>query len=145
MDIKKINREGNPKREINHRIDRLNRAIRTKSIEKAKAFKDLNISEMKINNRIEHFKKRKKDSDTELETLHRQKEEIKRIRKEIGFEHDLVVTEHAMLRYIERYMGINMDDVWNDIVKLPKADIIKYGNTIVTVYPEHGETFDDFK
>ena len=130
----------NTKREIEHRIDRLDRAVREGQIEKSKMFKDYNIAEQKLVGRINMLKERQESNDEFLQEAVAQLKDLRSKRKVLGFEHEIIVTEHAMLRYCERYLNVNMDQVHKDIVKLPKKDVTKFGNTIVTVFPAD----DDF-
>jgi hypothetical protein len=120
-------------------MDRLDRAIRDGQISKSKTFKDINIAQSKLTTRLETLETKKRITEEEIELSREQLRILNERRKEIGFEHEIVVTEHAMLRYIERYMGVDMEEVWQAIIKLPKKDITKYGNTIVTVFPIDGE------
>lgn len=133
--MKKQKREYNARREIAHRIDRLDRRTNGKLIEKSRSFVSMNIAEDKLNLRIKSMKEKKQKADQEIKDAEDQIALIKAKREELGYEHDIIVTEHAMLRFVERYMGIDMDEVYRNIVKLPKSDVTKFGNTIVTVYP----------
>lgn len=45
----------------------------------------------------------------------------------------LIVSEHALLRYLERYKGINLDTIAEEIKELSKSEIVQRGNTIVTI------------
>lgn len=130
----------NTKREIEHRVDRLDRAIREGQIEKSKAFKDYNIAEQKLVGRINMLKERRDSTDEFLKEAQEQLKDLRSKRKALGFEHEIIITEHALLRYCERYLNIDMDEVHKAILKLPKSDVTKFGNTIVTVYPAD----DDF-
>lgn len=130
----------NTKREIEHRIDRLNRGVREGQIEKSKMFKDYNIAEQKLVGRINMLKDRQESTDEFLQEAMEQLKDLRKLRKALGFEHEIIITEHAMLRYCERYLNIDMDQVHKDILKLPKKDTTKFGNTIVTVFPAD----DDF-
>jgi hypothetical protein len=135
----KRNSEYNDKREIKHRLDRLDRGTRDKQISKSKMFKDINIAQSKLHNRLEMLKTRKKKTEEEIQIAEDQVRELAEQRAALGFEHEIVVTEHAMLRYVERFRGVDMDEVYDEIIKLPKKDVTKYGNTVVTVYPVEGE------
>lgn len=139
MTVRRRKVEYNERREIAHRIDRLDRSVREKQINKAKAFKDINIADTKLANRLKMLEQKKSRTEKEIRKAKLQKAELAKTRKALGFEHETVVTEHAMLRYVERYMGVDMEEVYRGILKLPKTDVIKYGNTIVTVYPEADE------
>jgi predicted nuclease with TOPRIM domain len=44
-----------------------------------------------------------------------------------------VVTDHAVVRYFERVMGINIQDIKDEVVKAESHTCIYKGNTIVTV------------
>lgn len=128
-------REYNERKEIEHRIDRLDRAIRGEQIERSKLFKDFNIAEAKLVKRIQGIKDKTAVEQKNLASTEELLRQVREKRKALGFEHEIVITEHAMLRYCERYLGIDMEKVHQAILKLPNRDITKYGNTIVTVYP----------
>lgn len=133
----------NTKREIEHRIDRLDRAIREGQIERSKMFKDYNIAEQKLVGRINMLKERQESNDEFLQQAQEQLKDLRSKRKALGFEHEIIITEHAMLRYCERYLGINMDEVHKNILKLPKKDVTKFGNTVVTVFPADDDYIQD--
>lgn len=55
---------------------------------------------------------------------------------------DPIVTEHALLRYVERRMGVDLDKCLQEIIKLPKKDVVMMGQTIITVYPDNDDHFN---
>lgn len=132
-------RETNAKHEIKHRVDRLSRAVRSGQIEKSKNFKDYDIARVKLDTRIDSIKATIEKASKDLEEAEELKKQLIEARKLLGDENEIVVTEHAMLRYAERFLGVDMDNIYESILKLPKKDVTKYGNTIVTVYPVAGE------
>lgn len=136
---KRNRREYNARKEVRHRLDRLDREVQNDSIEKSRSFISMNIAENKLHIRLKSIKERKDALEKDEKDSLKQIEIIKKKRKELGYEHEIVITEHAMLRYCERYLGIDMNKVYKDILKLPKKDITKFGNTIVTVYPVKNE------
>lgn len=136
---KRNRREYNARKEVKHRIDRLNRVTQTESIEKSRSFISMNIAENKLHTRLKSINERKKALVADEKESLEQIKVIKQQRLELGYEHEIIVTEHAMLRYCERYLGIDMNKVYEEILKLPKKDITKFGNTIVTVYPVKNE------
>lgn len=142
---KRNRKEYNARKEVKHRIDRLDRETQNDSIEKSRSFISMNIAENKLHLRLKSISERKEILDKDESEALEQIEIIKNKRKELGYEHEIVITEHAMLRYCERYLGIDMNEVYHNILKLPKKDITKFGNTIVTVYPVKNEkvTLDD--
>jgi hypothetical protein len=130
-------------REIRHRIsrlddfDRLDRKTKTDLIERNREFVSINILEDKLHVRLKNLAKAKQkifDEEIEIQTKLR---DVKKRRKNLGYEHEVIVTDHAMLRYLERYMDIDMNETYVKILKLPKSDLTKFGNTVVTVYPVH--------
>ena len=137
--------ESNANREIRHRIkkmkelDRLDYETKTSLIERNRDFISMNITENKLKNKVKNLELKKESLDAEISESVEQIEEIKLKRKELGNEHDVIVTDHAMLRYLERYMGIDMDKIYLKILQLPKDDVTRFGNTIVTVYPVKNE------
>jgi archaellum component FlaC len=88
------------------------------------------------------------------EALERNRNKVERLKREIKYlkeeSNDVIVTEHAILRYVERCMGFNLDQIRNEILtdslkasikamgngKYPVADgckaIVK-NNTIITI------------
>ncbi len=132
---KRNRREYNARKEVRHRIDRLNRETQNDSIDKSRSFISMNIAENKLHLRLKNIREKQKALDIDEKEAKEQIDEIKQKRAELGYEHEIVITEHAMLRYCERYLDIDMNQVYNNILKLPKKDITKFGNTIVTVYP----------
>lgn len=141
--MKKIKREYNARREVAHRmskLDRLDKKTQGKLIEKSRSFVSMNIAEDKLNLRIKSMEEKKNIADREIKEAKDQIDLIKAKREELGYEHDIIVTEHAMLRFIERFMNVDINEVYQKIIKLPKKDVTKFGNTIVTVYPVDDDT-----
>ncbi len=71
--------------------------------------------------------------DKELQVLNQRKSresklltsilnEIKRLK---GLDKELIVSEHALLRYLERIMGINLEDIKHEILNDKVASSIK--------------------
>lgn len=53
-----------------------------------------------------------------------------------------IVTEHALLRYVERVLGIDLQNVHDRILCLGESEIVRSGNTIITVYTDKNDHFN---
>lgn len=133
--------EYNRRKEIDHRIeraskiDRLSEEWKNKSMTRAREILNLSIAENKSLERISSLEQAKARINEDIAEAKERLEVIRRMHRELGDEHEVVITEHAFLRYAERYLGLDIEKLYKDIQKLPKQDIQRFGNTIVTVYP----------
>ena len=133
---------GNLNTEIKRRSERadiLDKNVRGDLINKAQSFKNYNILENKLNLKIKSLLIQKKNTQNALTDARKQLNKTKKSRLKLGNEHEGIVTEHAMLRYLERYHHIDMNQINQEILKLPSADLVKCGNVVVTVYPSQDE------
>lgn len=107
----------------------------------------LKLSEAEQVKRME--KNRKKET---LNVISEATKEVRAINKDIKMvnkklaalqpEQGELVTEHAILRYLERYMGLDLEKIHADILALPSADKTMANNTVITVYPEVDDHFN---
>jgi predicted nuclease with TOPRIM domain len=90
--------------------------------------KQLSTLLRKLEGTLEYLKKEKSQLDKDL-TL--KTEEIKKLKKEIASlkEKEIIVSEHAILRYIERIIGINIDTIKEKILtENIRIQIQEFGN-----------------
>lgn len=121
--------------EIRHRVDRLSKDKRREDMSIAKQNTNLQILMSKLKERIYALHMKEQTTQDELHEAEEQLKLAEREFKELGFKNETIISEHAMLRYCERFLGIDMEKVHQDILKLPKKDVIKSGNVVITVYP----------
>lgn len=48
----------------------------------------------------------------------------------------VIVSEHALLRYVERRLKLDLNELCKEILELPENERMKSGSTIVTVFPQ---------
>ena len=131
------------KEEIKHRYDKLDKEYRDPSIEKSQRFKNLNILENKLVTQLKMFLSQRSNLNVQIKRTRDMLKRVKKERSELGDEQETIITEHALLRYIQRHMGVDIEQVHKDIMKLPKNLLIKSGNTVVTVYPTEPDNLSE--
>lgn len=70
-----------------------------------------------------------KDADKYIEVMNKAIDEIEQ-------DKSIIITEHAVLRYLQRHKGIDLNQVTEEIVKLDPKYIKRNANTIITVYSQ---------
>jgi len=107
-----------------------------RSIDSKNKLKYLETKLNKLNSEYAMIKKEYQQKQKELEKI---KIDIKNTEKQINKlknNSELIISEHAILRYIERVLGIDIEEIKNKIV--PNKDAIaELGNGVFTI--------DDFK
>lgn len=112
------------------------------SLDRSRKLKSLLVTRNKLECRGRELETTKKLLDTDIKSNRDQLTYIKAQIDELSPDDSVIVTEHALLRYIERYMGIDIQKVHDDILDLPNNDLVVAGNTIVTVYPDENDNFN---
>lgn len=113
------------------------------NLDKTHRLKSLNVSADKLRSTI----RRSRDEIKSLEgNIKDAEKRLPPILEEIEFiKSDKTVTcsEHAILRYLERYTYLSLDDICIKIMKLPPEKLVRRGNTIVTILND-GERNDTY-
>lgn len=53
-----------------------------------------------------------------------------------------IVTEHALLRYLERYHGVDLQVIHAEVLALPDTDRVMAHNTVITCFPTEDDHFN---
>ena len=122
------------KNNLKHRTMKAEQAdIPENPLDRSRLLKSLLVTKNKLENR-----KAETLSAINNKTIKLINKKIEKLKPEDGF----VVTEHALLCYIERYMGVDIEKVHADVLSLPGNNKIMANNTVVTVYPDQNDHFN---
>lgn len=98
------------------------------SVKNSQQLKQLTSRKSKLEVDVNHFEQERKSAQSNLDKA---KNQLKSVNSEIDKlkTKDLVITEHAILRYIERAMGIDIEELKGKIIdEGTKAMIESMGN-----------------
>jgi hypothetical protein len=128
--------------DLAHRLRKAEAATEPKnSLDRSRLLKSLLVTLTKLETRrkesmhiIREETKQLRQTNKDIKVINKK---IDKLEPEDGF----LVTEHALLRYLERYAGVDLEKIHAEIIALPDHDRIMASNTIVTVFPT---TYDQF-
>lgn len=130
-------------RHISHRMAMHDASKPVNALERSRKLKSLNVTRSKLLSIVKTS--RNIINSAEAERIDAEKR-MKEIEMEIAKLKDIsdspIITEHALLRYVERQMGIDLEKVHQEILDLPDELKIKSGNTIITVYTDTEDHFN---
>lgn len=116
--------------------------LKLNALERSRKIKSIEVTEGKINTRLWALNSMKEDIEKEIVEMNNNLVALKAEKGQIDTLKSPVVTEHALLRYVERYMGVDLTEVHEKILALPEADKIKAKNTVITVFPDKEDNFN---
>lgn len=102
------------------------------------SLKSLHVTESKLRHQIKEAKNQISNAEGTMKAC---KEHLEKVQEEISFiesDKELTVSEHAILRYIERHTDIDLHKIVDEIKSLDSNFIVRRGNTIVTILDEEG-------
>ena len=112
------------------------------ALERSRKLKSLDVTEGKIKARISTLEAQKKQVQSELDEAYSQQNRVATEKREIDKIKSPIITEHALLRYVERFWGVDLEKAHEEILLLPESEKIKAKNTIVTVFPDPEDNFN---
>lgn len=133
------------KKNIDHRlrkIDYIDHNIRMTAVEKSRQQKSYQVTLDKLVQRRKFLRKEKDDIEKEIIDVEKSYDKLVQLLRDLDNGNSPIITEHAYLRYIERVMGIDLDEVHEKILKMDKKDLYIAGKTIVTVMPSYDDHFN---
>jgi uncharacterized coiled-coil protein SlyX len=89
----------------------------------AQHLKSLQVKKTKIQTEITDLRKTLKELDKQLSEREKAFDQVQR-ELDAVLEHNPVVSEHAMLRYVERFLGANLKEIEKDILSEETLKII---------------------
>lgn len=93
-----------------------------KSIKKSNELKYLQTQRQKLVSQREILKKVTKEKQDELASLNSKIKNIDEKLEKLIYGNEIIFSEHAILRYIERVLGINLTDIKAKILTEPEKD-----------------------
>jgi len=89
--------------------------------------KQYNTQLNKLENLIKGLEKERNDINTTINTYRQQIESLKKNISNLSVK-EIVVTEHALLRYFERVKGYNLEDIKKEIVDDKTKTLVEFLN-----------------
>jgi len=89
----------------------------------------------KIDDRVSTLKSQRSDIDNEIKVLQNRKKELN---KKVNNNPDNArkVSDHAVVRYMEHILGMNIKDLEQQIMSDSRADRVNKNGVVVTVKPK---------
>lgn len=112
------------------------------ALERSRKLKSLQVTKGKLIGLVCRYKTEIKEATENLVETKRNIKLIDKSLKALKEDDTVVVTEHALLRYVERVMHIDLEQVHAEVVAMAEEDLIRAGNTIVTVIPDKNDHFN---
>lgn len=106
---------------------------RETNYEITRRLKSLNTTRGKLLSFAKTCRTQIKRSQADLADVTRQLEQVEAELAAIDRDCPVVVSEHALLRYLARHKGIDLDKVAVEVSELPEDLVTRKGNTIVTI------------
>lgn len=107
------------------------------SYDTSRKLKSLNTTRSKLLSQAKKCRIQIKQAENDLLDIKKRIGEIDVELDSIERDNPTVVSEHALLRYMERYKNINLDDIANEVANLPEEKLVRKGNSIVTILEDN--------
>lgn len=117
-------------------------AMPTTALDRSRALKSLSVTRGKLLAHKAQNLDIMAEATAEIQATNREIKEINIKMNNLRPGKEPIVTEHALLRYAERFMGVDINKIHAEIMNLPETDKIVSGNTVVTVYPTPDDHFN---
>ena len=126
---------------LEHSVNKLTAPSKLNAVERTRKLKSLQVTENKLKSHISKKKKEIRECEAEINSATNQLNLIVNEKAVLESLNDgmPLITEHAILRYVERQMGVDLNEVVKKIHLLPADEMIKQGNTIVTVLTDDND------
>lgn len=131
------------KGDLKHRAMKAKAAeIPESALDRSRLLKSLMVTKNKLENRKSETLQVMAEATKEIREYNKTIKLINKKIEKLKPEDGNLVTEHALLRYIERYMNIDIEKVHADVLALSGNDKIISQGTVVTVYPDANDHFN---
>lgn len=128
---------------IDARMEKHRSTIPETALERSRKLKSLQVTHGKLETQIRTNTKIIKTADNDrIDAEIRQREIGQQIKELESIANTPIVTEHALLRYCERVLHIDLEQVHADILAMRSEDKVQIGNTVVTVYTDPNDHFN---
>lgn len=112
------------------------------ALERSRRFKSIEVTQGKIESRMRTLKSFKEDVEREMDECNANLTKLAIEKRHLDMVKSPIVTEHALLRYVERFMGIDLVKVHEEILLLPDTEKVMAKKTVVTVFPDKEDNFN---
>lgn len=121
---------------------KMHEKFKLNALERSRRLKSIEVTEGKIETRIRTLKSFKEDIEKELGECYANQTKLSKEKRHIDMVKSPIVTEHALLRYVERYMGVDLTKVHEEILLLPESEKVMAKKTVITVFPDKEDNFN---
>lgn len=129
--------------DINHRVQLLkDDKQKLNALERSRRLKSLQVTENKLISRTASLKKQVRLLEKDIAESEKQLAFVQVERRQLEEQKSPIVTEHALLRYAERVLGLPIAEWHENILALPPEHKTQHGSTIVTVFTEPTDHFN---
>lgn len=130
------------KTHIKHRLQKHGDSQPMTALERSRKLKSLHVTQSKLHVFISSCMKTIRTTNHDMQEAKSQLDDINAQIVELSADSAPIVTEHALLRYVERHMGINLEKAHEEILKLPESEVVRAGNTIITCFTDPNDHFN---
>lgn len=130
------------KNDIAYRVQALSQKTPLTALERSRKLKSLQVTKGKLVQQNISCREIINNASADLEVAKRQQESIEAEIAELEKVKSPIVTEHALLRYVERVLGVDLDQCHKDILQLDDSQKVVSGNTIITVFTDQEDHFN---
>lgn len=124
------------------KLNRLENWVPMNAVEKSRKYKSLQVTLRKLTAQRQIKDKKVRELQADVYGIQTQIDRCQEELDSMTFPSETIVTEHAYLRYLERFEGINLEDVNKKILDLDRKEKTIYGNTVVTVFTDDSDHFN---
>lgn len=125
------------------RIEQHKAVAPVNAVEKSRKLKSLQVTQSKLISVIRTNRKIIHQAENDIKAADKQLIVVEKEIDELSIDSDeLIITEHAYLRYLERVEGIDLQEVHKKILALAEKDRVMQGNTVVTVVTDPEDHFN---
>lgn len=102
----------------------------------SRKLKSLNTTRAKLLSLRKKYRIQIKDAEDNIKDVENRLAKIDKELENLDLNNDIVVSEHAILRYLMRYEGLDLDSISKKVEKLHNEQpnhVVRHGHTIVTI------------
>lgn len=121
---------------------KMHERFKLNALERSRKLKSIEVTEGKVEARIRTLKSFRDDIDKELGECYANQNKLAEEKRHLDMVKSPIVSEHALLRYVERFWGIDLVKAHEEILLLPESEKVMAKRTVVTVFPDKEDSFN---
>lgn len=130
------------KADIKSRVDMLDSSTKLNALERSRRLKSLQVTENKLITRNAQTRKQIRNLEADADEGDRQLALVQIEKRKLEKQKSPIVTEHALLRYVERFWNVDLAKAHEEILKLSDTECIRHGSTVITVFTDPEDHFN---